>query len=243
MSPQTRTPVAEGDVPQETRTDALEVSEFLLHACHDLRTALRTIRAHTDLLLRDGLAAQVPGLEDRLGLIVDGARRIDLLTDGIASYSIALQIERGSFQPTPLDVLLRTALAKLDNEIRANEASVAHDKLPRVSGDPDRLIEVFEKLLANALCHRGPAPPAIQITAERQAHEWLFAVRDNGPGVEAAYLESIFQPFVRLHGRRQAGPGLGLATCRIIVERHGGRIWAESKAVSGAAILFTLPAD
>jgi signal transduction histidine kinase len=236
MSPQTRTPAAEGDVRQEARADALEVSEFLLHACHDLRTALRTIRAHTDLLLR-------PGLEDRLGLIVDGARRIDLLTDGIASYSIALQIQMGSFQSTPMDVLLRTVLARLDNELRANEASVAYHKLPRVSGDPDRLMEVFEKLLANALCHRGPVPPVIQITAERQAHEWLFAVRDNGPGVEAAYLESIFQPFVRLHGRRQAGPGLGLATCRIIVERHGGRIWAESTAVAGAAILFTLPAD
>ena len=83
----------------------------------------------------------------------------------------------------------------------------------------------------------------IRITAENQGDAWLFTVQDNGPGVETAYLESIFQPFVRLHGKLKAGPGLGLATCRIIVERHGGRIWAESKAGAGAAFRFTLPAD
>jgi signal transduction histidine kinase len=234
MSPQKRTSAGEGE---------LDVSEFLLHACHDLRTALRAIRAHTDLLLKDRAGAQVSGLEERLGFIVDGTRRIDLLTDGLASYSIGLQIQRGSFQSTPINVLLRTVLAKLDRELRANEASVTYDQLPRVPGDPDRLMEVFENLLRNALHHRGALPPLIHITAERRANEWLFTVRDNGPGVEAADLENIFQPFVRLHGKRHAGPGLGLAICRVIVERHGGRIWAESQAGAGAAFLFTLPPD
>jgi len=195
------------------------------------------------LLLREREAAQAPGLEARFGFIADGAQKIDLLADGIASYSIALQIQKGLFQVTPMDVLLRTVLAKLDKDLRANEASVTYDKLPRVSGDPDRLMEVFENLLRNALCHRGPVPPLIRIAAERRDAEWLFAVRDNGPGVETAYLESMFQPFVRLQGKRYAGPGLGLAICRVIVERHGGRIWAESKAGAGTAFLFTLPAD
>jgi light-regulated signal transduction histidine kinase (bacteriophytochrome) len=195
------------------------------------------------LLLKDRQAEQVPGLEERLGFIVDGARKIDLLTDGLASYSIGLQIQRGLFQSTPMNVLVRTVLAKLDREIRANDARVTCDELPRVAGDPDRLMEVFENLLHNALHHGGPAPPLIHISAERRAEEWLFAVRDNGPGVEAADLESIFRPFVRLHGKRSAGPGLGLAICRVIVERHGGRIWAESQAGAGAAFLFTLPAD
>jgi len=229
--------------PQDTQTGELDVSEFLLHACHDLRTALRAIRAHSDLLLKDRQAAQVAGLEERLAFIVDGARKIDRLTDGLASYSIGLQIQRGLFQSTPMNVLLRTVLAKLDRELRANDARVTCEELPRVAGDPDRLMEVFENLLQNALHHRGPLPPLIHITAERRAEEWLFAVRDNGPGVEAADLESIFRPFVRLHGKRNAGPGLGLAICRVIVERHGGRIWAESQAGAGAAFLFTLPAD
>jgi signal transduction histidine kinase len=226
----------------EARTDEHEAGEFLLHAAHDLRAALRAIRVPTDLLLKGRQAAQVPGLEERLGSIVDGAQKIDLLADGIASYAIALQIRKELFQPAPMDVLLRTVLAMLDKELRANDASVTNEKLPRVAGDPDRLMEVFENLLHNALRYRGPAPPQIQITVERRADEWLLAVRDNGPGVEAPYLESIFQPFVRLHGRRHAGPGLGLAICRVIVERHGGRIWAESDR-AGAAFIFTLPAD
>jgi len=233
----------EGHVRRQASAGEQEFSEFLLHVSHDLSTALRAVRAHTDLLLRDREAAQAPSLEERLGFIADGARRIDLLADGIASYSIALQIQEGSFQLIPVDVLLRTVLAKLDQELRANAASVTYDKLPRVSGNPDLLMEVFANLLRNALCHRGSAPPLIRITAERRVDEWLFAVRDNGPGVETAYLERIFQPFVRLQGKRHAGPGLGLAICRVIVERHGGRIWAESEAGAGSAFLFTLPAD
>jgi len=220
-----------------------EASDFLLHAAHDLRTALRAIRVQTDLLLRDHQAAKALDLEERLGSIVDGAQKADRLADGIASYAIALQIRKELFQPTPMDVLFRTVLAKLDKELRANDARVTNDKLPRVSGDPDRLMEVFENLLHNALRHRGPDPPQIQITVERRADEWLLAVRDNGPGVEAAYLKSIFQPFVRLHGQQSAAPGLGLAISRVIVERHGGRIWAESAPGAGATFLFTLPAE
>jgi len=236
-----RTAGAESDVRGEAQT--AELSRFLLRACHDLRTALRTIRTHSDLLLRSGEGAQGSGLKEHLGWIVDGAQKIDLLADGIAGYSIALQIQKGMFQATPMDVLLRTVLAKLGKELRANEATVTYGTLPCVSGDPDRLMEVFENLIHNALRHRGPAPPLVHITAERRAEEWLFAVRDNGPGVDAPYLETIFQPFERLHGKHQAGPGLGLAICRVIVERHGGRIWAESEAGAAAAFLFTLPAD
>jgi len=226
----------------QARKDEREASEFLLHASHDLRAALRSVRVQTDLLLKDREAAQVPGLEERLGWIVDGAQKIDLLADGIASYAIALQIRKESFLPVPMDVLFRTILAMLDKELRANDASVTSGKLPRVAGDPDQLMQVFQSLLHNALRHRGPNPPQIQITVERRADEWLFAVRDNGPGVEEPYLESIFQPFVRLPGRQHGGPGLGLAICRVIVERHGGRIWAESGA-GGATFLFTLPAE
>ena len=245
MLPEAGASTGGGHVRGEARPIQPEVSDFLFHACHDLRTALRSIRTNTDLLLRDGEASQVSGLVERLSFIADGAQRIDLLADGIASYAIALGIQKGLFQPAPLDVLLRTVLAKLATDLRANGngASVACDKLPRVSGDPDRLMEVFENLLRNSLRYRGPAAPVIQITAERRAEEWLFAVRDNGPGVEAACVESIFQPFVRLHGRRHPGPGLGLAIGRVIVERHGGRMWAESEAGAGTAFLFTLPAD
>jgi signal transduction histidine kinase len=225
-------------MPQEP-----DIGEFLLHASHDLRTALRAIRVSTDLLLKDRRAAHAAGDAERLGLIADGAHKINLLADGIASYAIAHQIRAELFQPAPLDVLFRTVLAKLDEEIRANNASVTYDKLPRVSGDPDRLMEVLENLLRNALRHRGADPPEIRIAGERRSENWLLAVRDNGPGVPSPYLESIFRPFVRLHGNRLPGPGLGLTICRAILERHGGRIWAESAEGAGSAFLFILPAD
>lgn len=237
MGPDSRTTAA------AAQTNELEVSGFLLHASHDLRTALRAIRLHADLLLRGGDAVQVPGLEERLGFIVNGAQKIDLLADGMASYSVALQIRPELFQSAPMEVLLRAVLSKLDKELCANDAKVTYDKLPRVYGDPDRLMEVFEKLIQNALYHRGAAPPVIQITLRRQAEEWLFTVLDNGPGVQAPYLEKIFRPFVRLNGNRHPGPGLGLATCRVILERHGGRIWAEANDGAGVAFGFALPAD
>jgi len=243
MPPQKHTPGAESGERSESRVADRATSEFLLRVCHDLRTSLRSIRAHAELLLRSQEAPQVSDLSERLGFIVDGVQRIDSLAEGLASYSIALQTGKESFQPTPMDVMLRTVLARLDKEIRSNDAKVSYTKLPRVSGDPDRLMEVLENLVRNAIEHRGEAPPSIHITAEKQAEGWLFSVRDNGPGVERAYLESIFNPFERLHGRQRPGPGLGLAICRAIVERHGGQIWAEAQSGSGATFFFTLPAD
>jgi len=223
-------------------TSDRDLSEFLLRACHDLRSSMRAIRAQAELLQRDG-----QDFERRLGFIVDGARRIDSLTDGLSSYSIALKIDDALFQFTPLDAILRTALAKVDDELRKHGAEVTCGELPQVSGNPDRLAQVFENLLRNAVRHRGENAPRIHIDAEKQAaadrqKEWLIAVRDNGPGVDAAYLERIFKPFERLRPERAEGPGMGLTICRAIVERHGGKLWAESTPGIGSTFLFTIPA-
>jgi len=218
-----------------------ELGEFLQRACHDLKGSLRAIRAQAELLGRDHT-----DFEQRLGFIVDGARKIDSLTDGLSAYSIALQVQQDSFQPARMDVLLRTALARLDKELRNQEAEVTSGELPAVSGNPDRLLQVLENLLRNALRHRGQASPRIHVTAVKQAaadgrDEWLFAVRDNGPGIEAAYLERIFRPFERLSTAKPEGPGMGLAICRAIVERHGGKLWAESTPGTGSTFFFTIP--
>jgi signal transduction histidine kinase len=224
-------------------TSDRDLSEFLLRACHDLRASLRAINAHAEKLRQDSQRPQaVSDFERSLGFILEGARKIDLLTDGLSAYSIALQIEDASFQSTSMGLTLRTARAKLDAELRAHGTEVTCGELPRVSGNPDRLVQIFETLIGNALRHRGERPPRIHITAEKRDEEWLFAVRDNGPGIDAAYLERIFRPFERLHGREGDGAGLGLAICRAIVERHGGRLWAESTPGTGSIFLFTLPA-
>jgi signal transduction histidine kinase len=225
-----------------------ELSEFLLLACHDLRTPLRAMRAHAELLLTDARSPAGNDSPQRLAFIAAGAKQADLLLDGLVSYAIALQVDAASFRSVPTDVILRTVLAKMVNELRENDADVSYGELPYVTGHPDRLMQVFENLLRNALRHRGAASPRIQVTAEpyrRQsdgAAAWRFAVRDNGPGLSADDLESIFRPFAKA-GSERSGAGLGLATCRLIVEKHGGRIWAESEEGNGSMFLITLPAE
>jgi signal transduction histidine kinase len=230
----------------ERRTSDRDLSEFLLRACHDLRSSVRAIRAQAELLQRDGQTPDISDFERRLGFIVEGARRIDLLTDGLSGYSIALKIEDVSFQFSPMDAILRTALARLDKELREHGAEVTCGELPAVFGNPDRLAQVFENLLRNAVRHGRESGAQIHVRAEKQAagdqQEWLIGVRDNGPGIDAAYLERIFKAFERLRPERPEGPGMGLAICRAIVERHGGKIWAESTPGTGSTFFFTLPA-
>ena len=225
-------------MPEGRRFTGQEIGEFLLRACHDLRTPLRAIRAHAELLVKTGDLSVASGCEPRLGFIVEGAHKMDQLVDGLSSYSLALRIVPESCVLTPLGVLLRNVLTKLEKELRDRQTEVTCGELPRVPGDPDRLMELFENLLR----YRGRVAPRIHITAGPHAEGFLFTVRDNGPDLEAADLERIFQPFARVHGADPADPGLGLAICREIVERHGGRIWAESAAGNGCTFLFTLPA-
>lgn len=226
-------------LPQE-RAD-WDLSRFLLRACHDLRSSLRAIRTHTEMLQRDSSPGNSE-LDTHLGFIVDGARRIDLLTEGLSGYSVALQIDEASFQPTRMELVVRTALAKLDKELREQGAEVTSGALPKVSGNPDRLAQVFDILLRNALRYGAERPPRVHISAEKRGEEWRFSVKDNGSGIEAEYLERVFQPFERLQAGKAEGAGMGLAICRAIVERHGGRIHAESEPGAGSTFLFTLPA-
>lgn len=228
-----------GDLEQQIRNR--EISEFLLRACHDLKAPVRAIYAHAELLLRNSDDALSSSHVERLGFIRDGARRIDLLVEGLSRYSLALQIQPHSFLPTHLEVLLRLVLGKLEAELSRSGTRVTYDPLPRVSGNPDWLSQVLENLVLNSVNHRGSSLPEIHVSAERRPGEYLIAVKDNGPGIENIYLERIFKPFERLCGKDYPGPGLGLAICRAIIEIHGGKIWAESSPGGGASFFFTLP--
>jgi light-regulated signal transduction histidine kinase (bacteriophytochrome) len=218
-----------------------EISEFLLRACHDLRSSLRAVRIHSELIRKDAGAGRNSDLEQRIGFIVEGVTSIDSLVEGLTKYSVALQTETAPFQSVHMEVQLRSVLARLHKELGECRAEVTHGELPVVSGNPDRLMQVLENLLHNALVHRGTGAPRIDVRAGKHAEGWLFTVRDNGPGVEATALERIFVAFERLPNRNHMGAGLGLAICRVIVERHGGRIWAQSQEGCGATFCFTLP--
>ena len=201
------------------------------------------VRAHSELLLAGPNDLSGADTETRLRFLAEGAARLDLLVDGIAGYSIAMQTASDSFQPVALDSVVRWALRKLEKELLSASAEVSYGELPIVTGNADRLLQVMENLLRNALVHRGSQSPRIRIGADRTGDTWRLTVSDNGPGLEADSLESIFLPFQRSSTGKRLGTGLGLASCRAIVERHGGRIWAECEPGTGAIFHFTLPLE
>jgi len=224
--------------PGAPRNDA-ELGEFLLRACHDLRGPIRSVRTHAELLARNSATGPGDDSKQSLAFVVSGATTAGAVLDGITDYALALAIDASRFYPVPLDVIVRGALARLSTQLQASGATVSYEDLPSVLGDADRLLQLFEYLVDRALRVGGPNSPRIRISAEAQNGEWLFAVWDDAGGTDASPLDAVFTPFARLHANQRPGPGL--ATCRMIVERHGGSMWAESDPESGCVFLFTLP--
>jgi light-regulated signal transduction histidine kinase (bacteriophytochrome) len=138
--------------------------------------------------------------------------------------------------------VLEKAIANLQMAIIESEATITHDPLPEVMVDPSQFAQLFQNLIGNAIKFHGEQPPQIHVSAERVEDAWQFSVRDNGIGIEQEYTERIFIIFQRLHRRADyPGTGIGLAICRKIVERHGGRLWIESEPGQGSIFYFTLP--
>ena len=172
----------------------------------------------------------------------DGATRMQGLINDLLTYS-RVGTGSGDFTATNTGAALERALANLRLAIAESGAAVTRGALPAVIGDPVQLTQLFQNLVGNALKFRGAEPPRVHVSAERSAADWVFAVRDNGIGIDPAYAERIFVIFQRLHGRTDyPGTGIGLAICKKIVERHGGRIWLDVASGPGSTFRFTLPA-
>ncbi|HAN48492.1 MAG TPA: hypothetical protein DCQ20_06395, partial [Nitrospira sp.] len=145
------------------------------------------------------------------------------------------------FEPTAMETVLKAALNNLTNAVKESQAVITHDPLPAVMGDDKQLAQLFQNLLSNAVKFGGAQPPRIHISAKQTDGEWLFSVRDHGIGLDPQYVDRIFVIFQRLHTRAEyPGTGIGLAICKKIVERHGGRIWVESELGKGATFYFTM---
>jgi chemotaxis family two-component system sensor kinase Cph1 len=211
--------------------------QFLDQAVHDLRAALRKIATSGEILLEEHPEiAACPA-------ILAGVARSTAILAGISSYSTALGVARYSFAPVRAELALDAALRSLDGQIRETGAIVTHSALPEVVADKERLTDMFRILISNALTYRNTDPPQVDVSAQASSDRWIVSVRDNGIGIAPKYQERVFDPFYRLHGSEIPGVGLGLATCRKILEAHRGQIWIESEEGAGATFLFTLPLD
>ncbi|HKP74686.1 MAG TPA: ATP-binding protein [Longimicrobiaceae bacterium] len=219
-----------------------ELEQFAYVASHDLQEPLRMVASYTQLLGRRYRDRLDDDAREFIGYAVDGVSRMQSLIADLLAFS-RVGSRGGAFEPTELDAVFQRALANLEAAIEESGADVAADPLPTVRGDAVQLGQLFQNLVGNAVKFRGDAPPKVRVSARRQGAEWRISVRDNGIGIEPEYAERIFVIFQRLHGRGEyAGTGIGLAICKKIVERHGGRIWVESAAGEGATFHFTLPA-
>lgn len=172
---------------------------------------------------------------------VDAAARMSMLIRDVLAYS-RIGKEVPTLKPTRLDDAVAWAVESLKEAIAACEAKVVIDDLPVVAGDCLQLSQVFQNLIGNAIKYRSPGVPAnINVSANLEAEgDWVIAVRDNGIGISEKYLDTVFRPFKRLHGREIPGNGIGLALCRRIIERHGGHIWVQSREGEGSSFFFTL---
>ncbi len=163
------------------------------------------------------------------------------LVEALLEYSRAGEVGDATLEPVPVERVVREAITNLQSAISETHAEVSVSALPVVMANRLYLTQVFENLIGNALKYRSEQPPRIAVSALEQAHEWIFSVEDNGIGIRPEYQAQIFGIFKRLHGDEYPGTGIGLATCKKIVERHGGTIWVESEPDKGARFLFTLP--
>lgn len=218
-----------------------ELTEFAHLVSHDLQEPLRVIGGHAQLLVRH--VSQQGGEEGRemIRQIVDGTRRMHQLIVHLLHYAKAGRAALAQ-QPADLRVVLEEALHNLQNQVRQNEAVITHDELPTIYTDAIQLTQVFQNLIGNALKYRQPDRlPQVHVSARREEREWIVSVTDNGQGFEAQHAEQVFGFLKRLHGREIEGTGIGLALCRRILDRLGGRIWATAELGQGAVFTFSLP--
>jgi len=218
-----------------------ELEEFAYVASHDLREPLRMVTGYMELLRRRCEGRLTADAEEFIAYAVDGATRMQTLIADLLAYS-RVGTAGGGSGPTDCRAVLDRILSDLRPSIAEAGAAVTWDPLPSVWAEETQLAQLFQNLLANALKFRGDRTPEIHVCARRGDRQWLFSVRDNGIGIDPQFAERIFLIFQRLHTRRQyPGTGIGLAICKKIVERHGGRIWVESQPGQGATFHFTIP--
>jgi PAS domain S-box-containing protein len=218
-----------------------ELEQFAYVASHDLQEPLRMVSSYTQLLGKrhgdklDGDAGEF------MAYIVDGAARMKQLIEDLLAYS-RVGTRGKEFTLVSMEKVAERARANLRAALEESGVALTHDVLPEVEGDETQLVQLMQNLIGNAIKFRAGAKPEVRVSSTQKENELAFAVEDNGIGIEPQYFERIFMVFQRLHDKGQyPGTGIGLAICKKVVDRHGGRIWVESAAGKGSRFVFTLP--
>ncbi len=218
-----------------------ELQQFAYVASHDLQEPLRTVASFCELLRRRYRGKLGPEADEFIDFAVDGARRMQSLIRDLLDLS-RITTRGRPFVAVDAGALLRETVRGLRTAVAEAGAEIEIGELPTVTGDPAQLEQLFANLLGNALKYRSERAPRITVTAEREGEGWRFCVGDNGIGIEEEFRERIFQIFQRLHTREEyGGNGIGLALCRKIANRHGGRIWVESRKGESSRFYVWLP--
>ena len=217
-----------------------DLLQFASMASHELQEPVRMMERYTQLLKEDYKEKLGSEGDELVDFVIGAARRLRLLIEDLLALSRVESRERRT-ESTRLEDLLERALGNLQPVIEEHGAAVTRSPLPELEVEPSQIVQLFQNLLHNSIKFRAQEPPRVHVSARREGREWVFSVRDNGIGVDPAEAEAIFAIFKRLNSQIP-GTGVGLAICKKIVERHGGRIWVESAPGRGSTFFFTLPA-
>jgi light-regulated signal transduction histidine kinase (bacteriophytochrome) len=220
-----------------------DLEQFTYVASHDLQEPLRMVSGYMQLLQRKYGEKLDATADEFIGCAVDGAKRMSQLIHDLLAYS---RVGTRGEEPEPIDAnsALAGVMANLRGSIEDAGAAITHDELPAVNADFTQLAQLFQNLIGNAIKFHGEQPPRIHIGVRPAGDMLEFTVSDNGIGIDPRKRQRVVVIFQRLHTRDEyPGTGIGLAICKKIVERHGGRIWFESEPGKGSTFHFTLPTD
>ncbi len=226
---------------EDLKKSNAELEQFAYVVSHDLQEPLRMVASFTQLLQKRYQDKLDDEANEFINFAVDGATRMQGLINDLLTFS-RVGTKGISFSPTDMNIILEDVLANIQQSTIEADAEITYDPLPVIIADGSQMTQILQNLMSNAIKFRGKSPIHIHVSGENKSDKWVFSIRDNGIGIEPKNFERIFVIFQRLHKRDEyEGTGIGLAVCKKIIQRHGGKIWVKSELGKGSTFYFSIP--